>query len=145
RPTARWESSDGPAQRPDRVLEILRVVLPDRPLRGGAPLHLLALEQEVVRPGRAQRRFRGWPPMSVGERDPHTGHMTTGHEWNGIKELNTPVPKPVWFFLISAFLFGVGYWILMPAWPYGVDYTRGLLGFDQRQVVTEKVAAAAAA
>jgi cytochrome c oxidase cbb3-type subunit 3 len=34
--------------------------------------------------------------MAIGERDPHTGHMTTGHEWNGIKELNTPVPRPVW-------------------------------------------------
>ena len=27
------------------------------------------------------------------ERDPHTGHMTTGHEWNGITELNTPVDR----------------------------------------------------
>ena len=82
--------------------------------------------------------------MSLRERDPHTGHMTTGHEWNGIKELNTPVPKPVWFFLIATFTFSVIYWVLMPAWPYGVDFTRGLLGFDQRQVVEEQVAAAAA-
>ena len=28
-----------------------------------------------------------------------TGHQTTGHEWNGIIELNTPVPRPVWFFI----------------------------------------------
>ncbi len=81
--------------------------------------------------------------MSVGERDPHTGHMTTGHEWNGIKELNTPVPKPVWFFLIATFSFAVIWWVLMPAWPYGVNYTRGLLGLDQRQIVTEAVEAAA--
>ncbi|MDA0703255.1 MAG: cytochrome-c oxidase, cbb3-type subunit III, partial [Proteobacteria bacterium] len=33
--------------------------------------------------------------MAVGERDPVTGHMTTGHDWNGIKELNTPVPTTV--------------------------------------------------
>ena len=39
--------------------------------------------------------------MAVDERDPHTGYMTTGHEWNGIKELNTPVPRPVYFFLIQ--------------------------------------------
>ena len=38
--------------------------------------------------------------MAVDERDPHTGYMTTGHEWNGIKELNTPVPRAVYFFLI---------------------------------------------
>ena len=39
--------------------------------------------------------------MAVEERDPHTGYLTTGHEWNGIKELNTPVPRPVYFFLIA--------------------------------------------
>ena len=43
--------------------------------------------------------------MAVEERDPHTGYMTTGHEWNGIKELNTPVPRPVYFFLIVTALF----------------------------------------
>lgn len=69
--------------------------------------------------------------MSVGERDPHSGHMTTGHDWNGIKELNRPVPKIIWLFLIATFIFSVVYWILMPAWPLGVTYTRGLLGLDQ--------------
>ncbi|MEC4590143.1 MULTISPECIES: cytochrome-c oxidase, cbb3-type subunit III [Nitrospirillum] len=78
------------------------------------------------------------------KRDPHTGHMTTGHEWNGITELNTPVPKPVWFFLTIAFLFGVGYWILMPAWPLGHTYTKGLLGVDQRRTVEHKLQQAAA-
>jgi len=80
--------------------------------------------------------------MSVGERDPYTGHMTTGHEWNGIKELNAPVPKAVLFFLAATFIFALGYWILMPAWPTGVAYTRGLLGIDQRMTVAESVAAA---
>jgi cytochrome c oxidase cbb3-type subunit 3 len=81
--------------------------------------------------------------MAVEERDPHTGYMTTGHEWNGIKELNTPVPRPVFFFLIVTALFAVAYWILMPAWPLGVTYTRGLLGIDQRNTVTESVKQAA--
>ncbi len=80
--------------------------------------------------------------MAVGERDSHTGHMTTGHEWNGIKELNTPVPKPVYFFLAATALFSVVYWLLMPAWPTGSSYTKGLLGIDQRQTVEEKLAAA---
>lgn len=82
--------------------------------------------------------------MAIGERDPHTGHMTTGHEWNGIKELNTPVPKPVWFFLIVTFLFALGYWILMPAWPTGTSFTRGVLGADDRRQTTEAVRAGAA-
>lgn len=83
--------------------------------------------------------------MAVDERDPHTGHKTTGHEWNGIKELNTPVPKPVWFFLIVTALFAVGYWILMPAWPTGANYTRGMLGLTDRQVVKRQREASALA
>lgn len=82
--------------------------------------------------------------MSVVERDPHSGYKTTGHEWNGIKELNTPVPWPVYFFLLAAFLFSVGYWILMPAWPTGLAYTRGLLGADQRTRVEHEVEQASA-
>ena len=49
--------------------------------------------------------------MAVEERDPHSGYMTTGHEWNGIKELNTPVPRPVDFSLIASALFFVVYWV----------------------------------
>jgi cytochrome c oxidase cbb3-type subunit 3 len=74
--------------------------------------------------------------MALDERDALTGYMTTGHEWNGIKELNTPVPRPVYAFLALAFAFSVIYWILMPAWPLGTTYTKGLLGTDQRQVVS---------
>jgi len=81
--------------------------------------------------------------MSVEERDPHTGYLTTGHEWNGIKELNTPVPRPVYFFLITTALFSLVYWVLMPAWPLGVTYTKGLLGIDQRDVVSESLKQAA--
>src|ERR1700751_3327136 len=77
------------------------------------------------------------------ERDVYTGYLTTGHEWNGIKELNTPVPRAVYFFLTLAFLFSVGYWVLMPAWPLGVTYTKGLLGIDQRKVVAASLQEAA--
>lgn len=82
--------------------------------------------------------------MAIGERDPHTGHMTTGHEWNGITELNTPVPRVVFFFLGAAFLFSLVYWVLMPAWPIGVTYTRGLLGANQNLALAENVRTAAA-
>lgn len=83
--------------------------------------------------------------MSVDERDPHSGYKTTGHEWNGIKELNSPVPRPVYFFLIATALFSIVYWVLMPAWPTGLSFTRGLLGIDQRTTVERSVAEAAAA
>jgi len=81
--------------------------------------------------------------MSVEERDPHTGYLTTGHEWNGITELNTPVPRVVYFFLIVTALFALGYWVLMPAIPLGVSYTKGLLGIDQRTTVAERLKEAA--
>lgn len=83
--------------------------------------------------------------MAVGERDPVTGQYTTGHDWNGIKELNNRIPRAIFFFLIATFLFSVVYWILMPAWPIGATYTKGLLGIDQRQSVEKAVEEAAAA
>lgn len=82
--------------------------------------------------------------MSVGKRDQHTGQMTTGHEWNGIEELNTRVPRVVYIFLSLAFVFAVIYWLLMPAWPLGVTYTKGLLGVSQHSLVDADLKAAAA-
>lgn len=82
--------------------------------------------------------------MAVEERDAHTGYLTTGHEWNGITELNRPVPKIIWLFLLSTFAFAFLWWVLMPAWPLGATYTRGLLGVDQRARLADDLAAAAA-
>ncbi|CAM5218655.1 cytochrome C [Bosea thiooxidans] len=82
--------------------------------------------------------------MADATRDPVTGRMTTGHEWNGIEELDTPIPRVVLFFLATTTLFAVIYWLLMPAWPLGWTYTKGLLGIDQREVVAQQVRDAAA-
>jgi cytochrome c oxidase cbb3-type subunit 3 len=81
--------------------------------------------------------------MAVTERDPHTGYTTTGHEWNGIQELNTPVPRAVYFFLAVTAIFSVVYWVLMPAWPLGLSYTKGLLGIEQRAIVANELNQAA--
>lgn len=78
--------------------------------------------------------------MDLGKRDPITGRITTGHEWNGIEELDTPVPRVVLFFLITTTLFCIGYWIAMPAWPLWSTYTKGILGIDQREIVARQVA-----
>jgi cytochrome c oxidase cbb3-type subunit 3 len=83
--------------------------------------------------------------MAQERHDPATGRSTTGHEWNGIEELETPIPRVVLFFLAVTTLIAIGYWILMPAWPIGVTYTKGLLGIDQRIIVTKQVEEAAAA
>jgi cytochrome c oxidase cbb3-type subunit 3 len=77
--------------------------------------------------------------MAVEERDPQSGYLTTGHEWNGIKELNTPVPRLVWLSLAVTALFSFGYWILRPAFPTGSSYTKGLLGADDRAAVAASV------
>jgi cytochrome c oxidase cbb3-type subunit 3 len=77
--------------------------------------------------------------MAVEERDPYTGHLTTGHEWNGIKELNTRVPMAIWFFIIVTHVWALIYWILMPSWPLIWTYTKGLLETDQRKVVAEQL------
>lgn len=71
------------------------------------------------------------------EIDPVTGHDTTGHDWNGIKELNTPFPKLVIWALVLTFLYSAVTWILLPAWPTGGDYTRGLLRLDQGEQAIE--------
>lgn len=65
------------------------------------------------------------------EVDPVTGYDTTGHDWNGIRELNTPFPRFVLWILAATVVYSVVAWILLPAWPTGRDYTRGLLGLDQ--------------
>lgn len=81
--------------------------------------------------------------MSIEERDPQTGYLMTGHEWNGIKELNTPVPRLVYFCLMVTFAFALVYWVLMPAFPTGSSFTKGLLGADDRAAVTASVKHAA--
>ena len=83
--------------------------------------------------------------MAIEKRDPHTGYTTTGHDWNGITELNRPVPRVIWFFLTATVIFSIGYWVLMPAWPLVSTYTKGLLGVDQREILSENLEAAAAA
>ena len=83
--------------------------------------------------------------MEIEEIDPVSGRKTTGHEWNGIKELDTPVPRGVLIFLVATHLFALLWWVLLPTWPLGSTYTKGLLGIDQRTTVEEKMVAATAA
>lgn len=82
--------------------------------------------------------------MAVEELDPVSGRKTTGHEWNGIKELDTPVPRGVLIFLIVTHVFAVLWWFLMPTWPLGTTYTQGLLKTDQRKTVQRQLVDAAA-
>ncbi|MCJ8240670.1 cytochrome-c oxidase, cbb3-type subunit III [Peteryoungia algae] len=71
------------------------------------------------------------------EIDPVSKRKTTGHVWNGIKELDTPIPKGILLFLIITHIFAVVWWMLLPTWPLGDTYTKGLLGVDQKEEVAE--------
>jgi cytochrome c oxidase cbb3-type subunit III len=70
--------------------------------------------------------------MTKREVDDVTGTETTGHEWDGIKELNTPLPSWWLYVLYATILISVVYWVLMPAWPGLNDYTKGVLGHSDR-------------
>lgn len=73
--------------------------------------------------------------------DSHTGVTTTGHEWDGIKELNTPLPRWwLWLFYITI-LFSVGYWVVYPSWPTASSYLPGTFGWNSRSAVATDLAA----
>ncbi len=81
------------------------------------------------------------------EVDPHSGVETTGHEWDGIKELNNPLPRWWRFIFWGTVVFSIVYWVLMPAWPAlpGMQgHTRGVWEQSDRVDVATTVSAARA-
>jgi len=79
--------------------------------------------------------------MTERETDEHSGTETTGHEWDGIKELNTPLPR-WWLWLFYACIAAaVVYWVLMPAWPGVSGYTPGILHKSNRADLAHELAA----
>jgi cytochrome c oxidase cbb3-type subunit III len=69
-----------------------------------------------------------------------SGTATTGHQWDGIKELNTPLPR---WWLITFYLtiiWAVGYWVVYPAWPLLSGNTRGVLNYSSRADVAVELA-----
>ncbi|MEO0919494.1 MAG: cytochrome-c oxidase, cbb3-type subunit III [Pseudomonadota bacterium] len=70
--------------------------------------------------------------------DEMTGHETMGHEFDGIEELNTPMPRWWLTTFYITLIWGIGYTIAYPAWPMLSGATAGLLNFSTRgQVVAE--------
>jgi cytochrome c oxidase cbb3-type subunit III len=74
------------------------------------------------------------------EIDHISGKTTTGHEWDGIKELNTPLPR--WWLLTfyACIVWAIGYWIVYPAWPLLSSYTTGVLRYSSRADVAVELA-----
>lgn len=76
--------------------------------------------------------------------DEVSGVSTTGHEWDGIRELDNPMPRWwVWTFY-ATIVWSIGYTIAYPAWPLISDATRGVLGYSSRQELTTTMAAVSA-
>jgi len=71
------------------------------------------------------------------EKDSFTGRETTGHEWDGIRELDTPLPKWWLYIFYATVVFAVGYCILYPAIPLLRSHTTGLLGYTNRGALLE--------
>ena len=79
------------------------------------------------------------------EKDDVTGHETTGHEWDGIKELNRPLPKWWLYTFYASIIYAFIYWVLYPSWPYVTGYFGGIIGGNQRVALDERMAEARAA
>ncbi len=70
---------------------------------------------------------------------------TTGHNWDGIEELNNPLPRWWLWTLYATIAWGVVYVILYPAWPLVNSATGGVLGWSTRSEVAAEIAAVDAA
>ena len=64
--------------------------------------------------------------------DEPTGVETVGHEWDGIAELNNPLPRWWLLTLYASILFAIGYVIVYPAIPLLDRGTAGLSGWTSR-------------
>lgn len=78
--------------------------------------------------------------MADKEIDQPTGVETTGHEWDGIKELNNPLPR--WWLIILwiTVAWAVVYWVLMPSWPGLTGHFAGVRNHSERANVAAALA-----
>src|SRR6185436_18243487 len=102
---------------------------------GGSDLRAEALAPAAIRRRRPHAAARGLTMASGPAKDIVTGTATTGHEWDGIQELNTPLPRWwLWLFYITI-VWAIAYWIVYPAWPLVSSYTVGLFNWQSREAV----------
>ena len=69
------------------------------------------------------------------------GAGTTGHEWDGIHELNTPLPRWWLWLFYATIIWAIGYWVVYPSLPLISSYSRGAFGWQSRAVVATDLAA----
>lgn len=71
--------------------------------------------------------------------DEISGTETTGHEWDGIEELNTPMPRWWLWIFYASIVWAIIYAILMPSMPLLKSHYKGVLGYSDRAEVIEAV------
>jgi cytochrome c oxidase cbb3-type subunit III len=78
------------------------------------------------------------------EKDVVTGQETTAQEWDGLRELNTPLPKWWIYTFYATVVWAVVWCILYPSVPWVNGYFHGVLGYSQRASVNADVRAVVA-
>lgn len=73
------------------------------------------------------------------EKDRLSGRDTTGHEWDGVKELNTPLPTWWVYSFYASIVFAAVYCVLYPSWPWLNGHTDGVLGYSSRTELTREL------
>ena len=81
--------------------------------------------------------------MAKQRMDEPTGTQTVGHEWDGIEELNTPLPRWWLWTFYACIVFALGYCVAYPAWPMIDSATKGTLGWSSRGQLADEMAAEA--
>lgn len=76
--------------------------------------------------------------MSKKEKDELSGVETTGHEWDGIKELNKPAPRWWLVVFVLACIWAFGYWLFFPSWPVPGGSLRGSLGWSEHKELAQE-------
>ena len=83
-------------------------------------------------------------PNSGPRVDAPTGTATVGHQWDGIEELDTPMPR--WWLLtfFACIVFAIGYAIVYPAIPLANSASKGLFGWSSHGDLDAELSAEAA-
>ena len=79
------------------------------------------------------------------EKDTVSGQDTTGHVWDGIKELNTPLPTWWVYVLYATVAWSLVLFVIYPSFPGITGYFSGLVGYSARGELASKMQAAAQA
>ncbi len=74
--------------------------------------------------------------------DEATGVSTTGHEWDGIRELNNPMPRWWLYTFYACIAWALVYSLAYPAWPMLTSATKGWLGYSSRADLRGELSAA---